>query len=246
MKILGNQTYGRGETPVFLAFLDEADGTPIDKNNVTAITFSHSKNVMCFSGTTAVHPNEVLERLIALDWLLPAPVESPTIFEGTNTESFAYNFIFLPSNSAMGFYPSIGDYRTLFEFHRRDNDNIQLVFESKCVNKFSSHDLMQGEIPNFHLIFHSKRIIDTGAVQYDSSMVSRGVLTVLELLSGKIMSETEIPMSEMELSEECRFSYKPKRNLFPSAGQYMVRFVFIHADGSPDGVAEITIKVNAK
>ncbi len=236
MKILATQMYGRGETPVFIAFLDTESGEPVNPSDYSAITVSHERFAASFSGKARV---ELEKFSVPLESLLAQPVESVTAFEGTSTEPFPYNFIFLPVSS-INFYPEVGAYRTLFEFQRKDGLYDTLVFESQCVTKFSPRTLNQGEIPTFSLRLSTKQIVNAGSVQYSQDGISRIVMQVQDMVSGRIVSETEIPPDKIEGD---LLTFTPETTIFPNTGKFIVRFLLEHADGSPNGVAEMEVRV---
>ena len=220
MKILATQTYGRGETPVFIAFLDTESGVAVSPDDYAAVTFSHLRNDSVLLGGFKSIPG--LERLgVPLESILPAPVDSPVAFDGTNTTPFSYNFLFLPNTNDAKFYLDASQYRTVFEFLRKDGRIESLIFDSVCVTPPVA-TLKFGFIPTFTDTIRTKTIDDTGVVKYDHEGVTRIMRTVLNASSKPIESETEIPLDSLV---EGAFLHTPEKNLFPSTGQYTVKVV---------------------
>lgn len=242
MLVLSKQYYGRGETPVFLAYIDRDDGSPADPADYAGIRMTHGRFTPTFSGRTLVP--SISDLPVAMECFLGVPVDSPVAFEGTDTEPFGYNFIFLPGDPGTEFYPDTGVYRTVFMLDRRDGRIETMTFESNCVEKFAGLSVNFGEIPAFAGTVRTKGIGAGGGVGYVADEIVGITRSVISEETGDILSETPIPLAALGAGAENNFSHVPAENIFPEPGGYFVRFTFWHEDGSPPGVIEIGVGVN--
>ena len=241
MLVLSKQYYGRGETPVYLAYVDKTDGTAADPADYAEIRMTHGSFSQTFNGRILV---PVIEDFpVPLGRLLVATVDSPEAFDGTSTEPFDYNFIFMPGDLGVAFYPEPGTYRTMFELRRTDGRIETMTFESVCVEKFTGLTINFGEIPTFSGTVRTKAIAEAGDVAYVTGKIVGITRTVILEATGEILNDASIPLSALNTETENNFSHTPEENIFPVSGGFFVRLMFWHEDNSPPGVIEINIEV---
>lgn len=243
MLVLSKQKYGRSETPVFLAFLDDPNGNPVNPNDYSSLTMTHGVVRQTFNGKRTDPLAGLEEIAVPKSQLLAAPVDSPIAFEGTATIPFDYNFIFLPGNLGVDFYPSYGTYRTLFELHRVDGSTESMTFESECIRQFSGATINFGERPVFSGTIRTKTIAGDYSAGVAENQVASISKTVFSDDTGEIVSDELIPLSCLTAGAEDNFLFEPASNMFPSVGCYTIRFTFRHVDGSPVGVVDVPIGV---
>jgi hypothetical protein len=136
--ILSNQVYMTGQTPVYVAYVTDENGQPLKRNKIDFITVTHMvmreglRNGLLTDSWFTVGDLENVsissfcfyDTPISMDALVTdvkAKVQHPT---GTPENQFFgqfthYNFLYIPLRGSR-YYPSIGQYRTVFRIKLMD------------------------------------------------------------------------------------------------------------------------------